>query len=140
MPAVFEKLGVRFEYPDSWQVDEDEVRESGDTITVYSPGGGFWSLNIQQPEVDPDALASAAVEAMQAEYDNLDSEPVTDSTAGVELSGYDMNFYCLDLTNTARVRVASRPQATYVIVCQAEDREFEAISQVFDAITASLLR
>lgn len=141
MPAVFEKLGVRFEYPDSWKIDEEEARESGDTITVYSPGGAFWTLNIvSEPGVDHEELTAASVEAMRDEYDELDASPVTEMLDGVELTGYDMNFYCLDLTNTARVRAVERQQTTYVILCQAEDREFDVVSPVFDAMTASLLR
>lgn len=140
MPAVFEKLGIRFEYPDSWEIDEEEARESGDTITVYSPEGAFWSLNLQAPGLDPDELALTAVEAMREEFEQLDAAPVTATVDGVELPGYDMNFYCLDLTNTACVRVVEREHATFLVLYQAEDREFEKISAVFDAITASLMR
>lgn len=140
MPAVFEKLGVRFEYPDSWEIDEEEARESGDTITVYSPGGAFWSLNIQPPMASVTELTASAIEAMKAEYDELDANPVTKTVDGTELDGYEMNFYCLDLTNTARILTVQQTHATYVIMCQAEDRELDVTSAVFDAITASLLR
>ena len=140
MPAVFDKLGVRFEYPDSWEIDEEEARSSGDTITVYSPGGAFWSLNLQPPGLDTDELALTAVDAMREEFEQLDAERVTETIDGVELSGYNLNFYCLDLTNTARVRVVEREHATYLVLCQAEDREFKDISAVFDAITVSLMR
>ncbi|REJ66931.1 MAG: hypothetical protein DWQ31_12925 [Planctomycetota bacterium] len=140
MPAVFEQLGIRFEYPESWQLDEEEARAGGDTITVYSPGGAFWSLNIQPPLSPPDELAGAAVEAMRSEYEDLEVVPARDSVEGVELTGYDMNFYCLDLTNSASVRACEHGDATYVILWQAEDREFDQISPVFAAITASLMR
>ena len=76
---------------------------------------------------------------MRQEYDELDAEPVAETIAGRELVGWDMNFYCLDLTNTAVVRGFSTPEAAYLIFCQADDREFDEIQRIFAAITFSLL-
>ena len=56
-----------------------------------------------------------------------------------ELIGHDFNFIYLDLTNTAQIRGLERPEATYMIFCQAEDREFDELGAVFRAITTSLL-
>ncbi len=59
--------------------------------------------------------------------------------AGRSLVGYDLNFFFLDLTNTARIRCVGTERATYTVFCQAEDREFERIEPVFRAMTTSLL-
>ncbi|HVW36950.1 MAG TPA: hypothetical protein VHB99_06580, partial [Pirellulales bacterium] len=67
------------------------------------------------------------------------AEAVVETIAGQELLGWDMNFYCLDLTNTAQVRGFGTDEATYLIFCQADDREFEEVEPVFAAITRSLL-
>jgi hypothetical protein len=91
------------------------------------------------PDADPAELAQTALVAFQNEYDELDSEPIREEIGGVELTGFDLNFYCLDLTNTARVRSGSKNSMTYLVICQAEDREFEEVSAVFQAMTASLL-
>ena len=56
-----------------------------------------------------------------------------------ELAGFDLFFYYLDLTNTAQVRCSRDQQASYTVFCQAEDREFEQVRLVFDAMTTSLL-
>lgn len=58
----------------------------------------------------------------------------------IELVGFDVNFYCLDLTNTAWIRAGSTAAATYLILCQAEDREFSEVADIFRAMTASLLK
>ena len=50
-----------------------------------------------------------------------------------------MNFICLDLTNTTRIRACHRGGSTYLIFCQAEDRELETADPVFRAIATSLL-
>src|SRR6516225_7414763 len=74
MPAVFDHLGVQFQYPEGWSLEAgDEAR--GDEVTVYSPGGAFWSLTIRDGS-DPAEMMDIVVEAMRDEYDELDSENV----------------------------------------------------------------
>ena len=60
--------------------------------------------------------------------------------AGEELVGYDLNFYCLDLTNTAQIRAFRRNEKIYLVLFQAEDREYEHIEPVFRAMTRSLVQ
>ena len=56
------------------------------------------------------------------------------------MTGYDLNFYCLDLTNTARVRCLRLAHATYVIFFQADDLEYARMELVFQAMTVSLVQ
>ncbi len=58
--------------------------------------------------------------------------------ADQELIGYDLNFYYLDLTNTAAVRTLGGIW-TPLDLLQAEDREFTEIHQVLRAVTTSLV-
>jgi hypothetical protein len=139
MPAEFNKLGIRFQYPENWTLETDAAGSGRQTVSVYSPEGAFWTVMRHPANMDVTELAQTALVAMQNEYDELDSEPVQEEIDDVELSGYDLNFYCLDLTNTAWIRVASTKAATFLLICQAEDREFEEVSPVFQAMTASLL-
>ncbi|HEV3416920.1 MAG TPA: hypothetical protein VG056_08915 [Pirellulales bacterium] len=137
MPAVFDRLGVHFQYPENWTLEaanEADVEE----VTVYGPGGTFWSLTIHE-RGDPEELMDVVVDAMRAEYDELDAEAINDSIAAQALAGYDLNFYCLDLTNTAQIRAFSRGAKTYLLIWQAEDRDFDLVLPVFRAITTSLI-
>ena len=140
MAANFDKLGIHFQYPENWQLDESEALQGNQVVTVYSPGGAFWSVMIHPPTASPETLAATALQAMREQYDELDAEEVHENVAGQDLIRYDMNFYCLDLTNTAQVRSFRAPGAAYVIFCQADDREFADIEVVFRAITTSFLR
>ncbi|RLS34784.1 MAG: hypothetical protein DWH79_03685 [Planctomycetota bacterium] len=97
-------------------------------MSAHAPGG------------DPDQLATAVVRQMQHEYQDLDIARATETLAGHALEGYDFNFYCLDLTNTAMVRTVSTTNSIHLIFCQAEDREWERVEPIFAAITASLVR
>ena len=139
MPALFNKLGIYFQYPENWSLDQQDALSGERSVTVYSPGGAFWSVAIHPLEDDPGRLASSAVQAMRQVYSELDSEEAWDDVAGREIHGYDLNFYCLDLTNTALVRSFRGDDATYVILCQAEDREFAEIEPVFRAMTTSMV-
>jgi hypothetical protein len=139
MPEVFDNLGLRFLYPDNWTVETEEARRGLPTVSAYSPGGAFWTVVLQPAGSEPTELAKVALETMSQEYEELDSESVREKVGQTELVGFDVNFYCLDLTNTAWIRAGKTDLATYLILCQAEDREFGEVAHVFRAMTASLL-
>jgi len=140
MPALFDKMGVFFQYPENWTLDEEDAAHGQHSVTVYSPSGGaFWTLSVYAPTEDPRQLAAAALMAMKEVYDNLDAEAVQETRGQRELVGYDINFYCLDLTNSAAVRCLRTNQATYTIFYEAEDREFEHVQIVFEAMLVSFL-
>jgi hypothetical protein len=138
MPAIFDHLGVQFQYPEGWALEAGDEAD-GEEVTVFSPGGAFWSLTIHD-DGEPTELMDVVVQAMREQYDELDSEAIEDSIAGQELSGFDLNFYCLDLTNTAQIRAFQRGAKTYLMIWQAEDREFDAIAPIFRAIATSLIK
>jgi hypothetical protein len=139
MPAQFQKLGIRFTYPENWTLDESEALEGAPSVTVYSPGGSFWSISLHGPETKLGTLVKSAVKALRDTYQDLDFEEAVETVAGHQLFGADVYFYCLDLTNTALVRAYTVPQHNGLILCQAEDREYAAIEPVFRAMTHSLL-
>ncbi len=140
MPATCKIPGLRFQYPENWTIDEEDEKTHNRAVTVYSPSGAFWSVARYPDSADPTKLARSAVEAMREEYDSLEVHEAGESIAGHELVGYDLFFYCLDLTNTAQVRATTVNEATYVVFYQAEDREFDRIGPVFRAIATSLFQ
>ena len=84
MPVVFDKLGIRFTYPENWRLDETEALQGAATVTVYSPGGSFWSISLHAIETVPEELVAATVKALRETYDELDAEPMTEAVAGHE--------------------------------------------------------
>ncbi len=160
MPAVFDRLGLCFEYPETWLLEEggqeddaDELDEPGGdaagaasrgadepiSVTVHSPGGAFWTVMKYRRGSDPRRYLEASVAAMREEYHDLDAAPAEESLQGHRLTGYDLNFVCLDLTNTTHIRGVKTLGSTLLIFCQADDREWERIEAVFRAMTTSLL-
>lgn len=140
MPRHYDKLGVRFQYPDNWELDEGDAARGQTSITVYAPGGAFWSLAAHPPGADPQEITAAAEQTMRQEYPELDAEPVVQQVDGHELLGADFNFIYLDLTNTCQIRCLRSPSATYVVFTQAEDRDFAQVEKIFEAMTVSFLR
>ena len=140
MPAKFERLGVTFQYPENWRLDEEEAVAGNHSVSVYTPdGGGFWTVSIHPRTADPAKLSRAAVKAMKEEYDSLEAIAVEETLFDCELVGYDLNFNCFDLLSSAVVRSFRTARATLIIFYQAEDRQFDDLVPVFQAITRSLL-
>jgi hypothetical protein len=139
MPGVYDKMGIRFLYPDNWALDEDDALHGNRSVTVHSPGGAFWSITLHAAGTDPDALAQAALDALKSEYPESESEAVSEKLGGQSIAGYDFRFFYLDFVNTALIRGFRTPGASCLVLCQAEDREFNELGPVFRAITTSLL-
>ncbi|MCA9248057.1 MAG: hypothetical protein KDA42_13105 [Planctomycetales bacterium] len=138
MPEHFSKHGIRFTYPENWELAEEPVGE-GQTVSVTSRGGAFWWLSIYPVGRNVAEIARAMLEGLRAEHQGADIEPVVEVFEGQEMVGYDINFVCLDLINTAIIRGFQTTQASYVMLWQAEDHEFEQVRPVFQAITKSLI-
>lgn len=139
MPAVYDKMGIRFLYPDNWTLDEGEALSGNRSVSVYSPGGAFWTIVLHGATTDPHELAVQALETLKAEYRDAEAEEVSERIGEQSISGYDLSFFYLDFTNTALIRGFRTAAATCLVLCQAEDREFEQVGPVFRAITTSLL-
>ncbi len=139
MSSEYVEKGVRFQYPENWTLSKEVARADCRSVTVSSDGTAFWTLSIHPRAADPNQLIEAAVKAMQEEYEDLESEEVREEVGGYKLVGKDLNFYCLDLTNTAWIRCVRTDRATYTVFCQAEDREFVEMGDVFRAMIVSFL-
>lgn len=141
MSAVYENFGVSFMYPENWQLgDQSGELDSGPkTVSVNSPGGGYWMLHVYEPGIDPQHAADQYRLTMEGEYEGLESHPATETIGSATAVGYDMDFYCLDFVVTAKVRALRVGKRTFVVYSQAESREFDKLSPVFGAMSYSLL-
>jgi len=90
----FNRFGLTFDHPDNWTVDTEDSEGRFATVTVYSPGGAFWSVSGHTPGGDPQQLAAAVVAEMKQEYQERNSIPsrpkanwrATDSPASTSTS------------------------------------------------------
>jgi hypothetical protein len=140
MPASYDRFGIHFDYPDNWEVDSSDEQGDPASVTVASPSGAFWTISRHPADANLGDLIDQVLSVLRDEYEQLDAKHVGQPLGDVELIGYDVDFYCLDFISDATIRGFQTPQATYVILCQAEDNEFQQFDLVFQAITVSLLR
>jgi hypothetical protein len=138
MPGVFDKYDVRFNYPDNWELEEQNL-EGGIAISVTSPGGAFWTVTIYPRDISVEQATQAVLEGVRGAYPDVEVFEADEIIAGESLLGYEVNFICLDLTNTAQIRGFQRGAATFTILWQAEDSDYRRLQEVFHAVTISLL-
>jgi hypothetical protein len=139
MAATYDRLGVRFMHPENWTVSEEQADEFPLSVTLQSPGGAFWTLHIYQRPINMPALVEEGLEAMRSLYEGLEFEAASDRFAGHDARGYDMNFFCLDFVVTAKSRGVLTDERGYLLLYQAESRDFDALEPVFQAMAVSLL-
>ena len=138
MVIQYDRAGIRFCYPENWTVADDEADRRRRSVLVQAPSGAFWSVDLCLQATNSRDLAAEVLQTMQREYVDLEAEAVTDKIGGLEATGYDMQFYCLDLIIAARLRTVRTPAGTLVLLCQAEDRDFQALEAVFSAMSESI--
>lgn len=138
--AIYDKLGIRFMYPENWEIAEDDPRDEPRTVTAQNDSGAFWSITSYGQPVDPTDLAATALSALREEYEELEAEYVSETIGQTEATGYEIHFYVQQLVAAARIRVFQHDAKMVLLLCQAEDREFDQLEPVFRAMTHSLLQ
>ena len=140
MPAVFERFGVRFLYPENWSLMDLEVEDWPRTVTIQSGDTGFWTLHVYPAGQEALTLVDELAQAISQEFGELEILPAREDLGDTSAAGVDICFFCLDLLVEAKIRYVHTPSATLIWHYQAESREFERIEPVFQAIAVSLLR
>lgn len=146
MTKVYQGLGLSCMYPENWKLSED-TSSSGSTtgFMIESPTSAFMTVNEYPWNVAPREAIEKAREAMESEYPESEFEPfepklmlkgeeIADSRAG------DVRFYYLDLLVISRLIAFTVNKKTYLIQIQAEDRDFDKLEQVFQAMLVSMLQ
>lgn len=140
-----EKTSVRFFYPKNWFVQESVWDRDTRAVIVNSPEGYFWLVASYPFGTDPDSTAKSVLDMMKGEYSQLEDIPVHRTIDGRRFSGYEMNFYYLDLINSALVLGFEEGGRTWVIFQQCTDRlvlsgDRFSCEDVFEAITHTFLQ
>jgi hypothetical protein len=145
MTKIYQGLGLSCMYPENWNVTEDTDEGKVLGFTLESPTSAFMTVTEYPWTVPPSEALEQAHAAMKSEYDELEFEtfepnlewqgqPLADSRAG------DVRFYYLDLLVVSRLIAFSIDHRTYLVQIQAEDRDFESLEMVFQAMLISMLK
>jgi hypothetical protein len=135
--ARFNRDGIGLSYPENWKL-ESEDSEGGWSVSLQSPDTAFLLVSYYEDMPESAAVAQTTLEAMQAEYEDLESEEIFETVAGQPAVGHDISFFSLDLTNTCWVRCFYGAHGTVLVMWQATDTEMDRNGPVLDAICASL--
>jgi hypothetical protein len=123
--AIWDDYGVRFEYPAEWDVDvnADGTRT---TISVQSPDGmAFAFVAVDDDAPEPADLAAEALEAMRAEYPDLEVAPAKETLDGHPAVGHDLEFFSLDVPGGCAIRAFRTPRRTVLVFEQWSDLDPE---------------
>jgi len=139
--ANFSGFGLEFMYPDGWEVQKDEDGDWPRTVSVHSPKGAFVAYSLYLRSDAPADLIAQTVAAIKTEYEDAEAVAVTSSVPGYEARGaMEADFYCLDLLVTARTCAYDVGDFMLLTIYQGENRDFDELLLVFDAMTVSLLK
>lgn len=141
MTAVYEKLGLKFLYPENWKLTDSGDDSVPHEITIDSPdGAAMWSVHVYPNDSCPDDLLDQTVDSLRETYADLELSELEDPASEKSIEGNEALFYCLDFLVRVRLQVFETDQHRILAWYQAEDREFEKMDLVFQAITTSLLQ
>src|ERR1043165_3387622 len=134
---LYDSDGIRFQYPDNWTMAREEA-EGGWTVSVQSPDTAFFILTFDQNMPEIDEVAQTVLDALRADYPDLEAEDAIESLAGQPAFGHDIRFFSFDLTNTCHTRSFYADSGTVLMMWQANDLELESVEPIFRAMCASL--
>jgi hypothetical protein len=137
MAAQFKRDGIRFMYPENWELDRQD-NDAGWTVSVQSPGTAFLLVSYDNEMPEADLMVDTALEALRSEYPSLESDKAVESLAGQPAVGHDVQFFSFDLTNTGWLRSFYSGSGTVLVMWQANDLELDRVGPVLRAICASI--
>lgn len=136
MPSTFEDFGLRFLYPDNWQIQARESDDESDSVTLEMPSGGFFSVTQYKAPQLIESVLEPIIVAMKTEYPDVEIEEL--DALDEDSDSIEFRFYYLDLLIIARVTAMIMSEKTLVVQVQAESRDFDAGEPVFAAMLKSI--
>ena len=124
MATTYDDLGVRFRYPDGWQVEVSDDGGSVTTVAIQSPTGPAFALvTIDDSRPDPNEVADGSLDVMREEYPVLDAEAARETIGGHPAVGHDIEFFSLDVANACAIRCFRTDRRTVLVFGQWSDLE-----------------
>ncbi|MBL6704942.1 MAG: hypothetical protein ISQ06_02440 [Planctomycetaceae bacterium] len=136
--AVYEEHGIRFEYPDNWELSHEHHGEDF-TVTIESDGTAFWMLSVLQGRPVAEEVIEAALESFRMEYEPVDVYESEESICMLPTVARDVDFYELEMVNHARLLACETDSTTVFVLLQMSDTERAEAEPLLRAITESLM-
>lgn len=133
----FSRDGLRLKYPTNWKVDF-EPAEGGWTVTLQSPGTAFLLMRMDSSLPTCEEVVDATLEALRADYKDLEVHPALEPIAGEMAVGHDIEFTIMDIPTECSTRSFYGPSGTVLIMAQVSSLDDEQYIPVMEAMRASL--
>lgn len=136
-PVVYRNHGILFEPPAEWELEE-QTNPDGDVTITLNDGAAFWSLTLlfDRPEIE--RVLNEARDALYETYDEIDAESVKCKISRRDAIGFDLQFVCMELINTAHLRCFRTGRFTGLLFYQLTDHERRYYEPLFQQLTDSL--
>ena len=129
--------GLKFEYPDIWDVSHEA--DDGDTIvTVTLSDTCFWLIRILPACPPPPQVVQSCIDAYDEEYEEVESEKVDCSLAGLPAYARNLSFFCLELMNNVGLRSVRTMDFTLLLLWQGTHHEMAEFHEGIDRMTQSI--
>jgi len=139
MAGTFEDCGIRFDYPDDWEVEVTN-EESVTTVALHSPSGlAFALVSLDNSRPLPKDVADQALATMREEYPELDSTEAHEVIRGHRAVGHDVEFISLDVANSCAIRCFRTQRRTVLLFGQWSDLEGGQTDSLLAAVRCSLV-
>ena len=141
MTANYDKLGLKFLYPENWTLIDESDSDGPHAITLESPDGACsWAVHAYLSGADRDTVLKESLATLQETYEDLEVSKCEDRLGTNSANGVEALFYCLDFLIRARLLIVQTEEYLLLFWFQAEDREFDKQDAVFKAMSISLLQ
>jgi hypothetical protein len=137
MDEIYVGHGVRFRYPDDWDLSEQQTVNEV-TVTVSSRETSFWSLTLFFDRPQPEQVLQTAMDALRDEYEDIDVYPVETALCRISNLSRDVEFVCFELINSAFLREYRTARFTALVLYQATDHELQETRSVLEGISNTL--
>lgn len=137
MNQPFHEDGISFVPPDGWSL-EREPTDDGWTVTIQSPGTAFAMVRLDKSMPAVQDVAAATLEALRADYPELEADTAVETVGGEMAVGHDVEFFSLDLSVTAWTRCFYGLGGTVLVLCQVSGADDEEYEPALRALCASI--
>lgn len=136
-------LDTRFEHgffqmwhPSSWKVELEESEDSWE-VTLQGPGTALMIVGSDLEATD-DELLEATLNVFKEEYSEIEIEGFKGDLCGIPATGYEVRFFCYDLSNVCKMLATPSEEGTIFCLFQCDDYSISEIEPVFSAIRKSM--
>jgi len=140
MIQTFDRDGIRFQYPANWTVEpaDEDPAGGGWTVSVQSPDTAFLLVSLRPDADTPARLADQTLDALKAEYKELDAENAVETLSGQVAVGHDIDFLTLDTPVSCRTRCVQTLAGPLLMMTQVSEYDRARNEPVLRAVCASL--